>query len=830
MARTKRTAAELFDEAERNGASKSADEAGVNGDMVMSKIEPGTTIKYDRMLDLWDEHELRNPGASPSDLKAAKYFMYKCCEIWKAGKPDFSMHTACQRWTEFGAGLKRRPGNEKIPGEVSQSVRNYIKGSITKKLGLSQARREQHFLTLPHFVILIKHMWQKDWHRYHHPGTMVLDHAAYMLFIYTSARVGDIFESSMRRGSVRGLLYSDVVFVVFKNEAGRAEIAVRATRDAKGFTNKPHKRPQHAMYEDMEPLFANPVLPLLAIALANHAFQDYDTFEAIEAIPPREDGLLTYIRFKEEMQDVPFFQTLSSDGPTGQIQKADSFNNRSVHRGHRAGYEANITMHAVRREALVKADDHGYSTAERMKFAGHGNSKTFFGSYMPPISTVDGQSSYWNRPRRTDFLEGFRGLSLTYHPQMLRSLPAKVEADLQERSVFVTIDQEIKSLGEKIRALGSEREDRQERTRREELYWQKRQIMSEELSRWQEIQTRKVPSDPDGEDCAVAARSSWFHRVRWLDPPRDRLADILLVDSPLRSPQGREALECMITLCRENPTVAYRPSLRPTGGCCVISACAMKLDSLQPNRRWDHIYQCYQAELQKTDGFAELCFQCDTWVTAAAEWNDHCQNHLDDMDTLPVQFNPLTFRHTLAAAGQCLFCLFNRNLPSDRRFKQYLTKQHWIGHLQGHFQELQEKFQSDHGQDETKTQPCPDPRCALSFNTFSEFQCHCKDIHCIDRITIDTVKRCRRIKGSADEKDNFILFTECKTRRCSEQCLPDDQNDFVSKASSDVSLGTPVDAHIAVHVNPCLVMDQGEKAGLNCIDPRLREPVVCGTV
>lgn len=34
----------------------------------------------------------------------------------------------------------------------------------------------------------------------------------------------------------------DVVFVVFKNEKGKAELAVRATRDAKGFTNKPHKR------------------------------------------------------------------------------------------------------------------------------------------------------------------------------------------------------------------------------------------------------------------------------------------------------------------------------------------------------------------------------------------------------------------------------------------------------------------------------------------------------------------------------------------------------------------------------------------------------------
>ena len=65
-----------------------------------------------------------------------------------------------------------------------------------------------------------------------------------------------------------------------------------------------------------------------------------------------------------------------------------------------------------------------------MKFAGHENSDTFFGSYMPQISTVDGQSSYWGKARRTVYLEGFRGLSLQHHPQMLQSLPAKVETNL----------------------------------------------------------------------------------------------------------------------------------------------------------------------------------------------------------------------------------------------------------------------------------------------------------------------------------------------------------------------------------------------------------------
>lgn len=73
------------------------------------------------------------------------------------------------------------------------------------------------------------------------------------------------------------------------------------------------------MYEDMEPLYANPVLPLLAIALADGAFKDYESFQDIEAIPPPAQGSLYHLRIKDEMRRVPFFQIVSADGPTGKI-------------------------------------------------------------------------------------------------------------------------------------------------------------------------------------------------------------------------------------------------------------------------------------------------------------------------------------------------------------------------------------------------------------------------------------------------------------------------------------------------------------------------------
>ena len=203
-----------------------------------------------------------------------------------------------------------------------------------------------------------------------------------------------------------------------------------------------------------------------------------------------------------------------------------------------------------------------------MKFAGHENSDTFFGSYMPQIRTVDGQSSYWGKARRTVYLEGFRGLSLQHHPQMLQSLPAKVEANPKERADFVALSEEIESLGEKIRQLTLSHDGQRVQARREELYWQKRQMVSEELSKWQEIQSRKVNKDTEAGASPVASLPSFFNRVRRLDPPRDRL------DVPLRSPEGRAALQDMITLCKENPKMAYRSSLRPEIGRCLYRRAA----------------------------------------------------------------------------------------------------------------------------------------------------------------------------------------------------------------------------------------------------------------
>lgn len=80
------------------------------------------TILTDGVLSQWTRYDRRNPGASPYDIKTAKHFIEGVVCGCSAVKKEPSMYTILQKWTDFGAGWKRRPGNDKIPPEVSESI------------------------------------------------------------------------------------------------------------------------------------------------------------------------------------------------------------------------------------------------------------------------------------------------------------------------------------------------------------------------------------------------------------------------------------------------------------------------------------------------------------------------------------------------------------------------------------------------------------------------------------------------------------------------------------------------------------------------------------
>jgi hypothetical protein len=55
MRQQKKTAAEIFDTAELNGALH-MEETNINGDLVLKVLQAGNKANYDRIIELWDKH------------------------------------------------------------------------------------------------------------------------------------------------------------------------------------------------------------------------------------------------------------------------------------------------------------------------------------------------------------------------------------------------------------------------------------------------------------------------------------------------------------------------------------------------------------------------------------------------------------------------------------------------------------------------------------------------------------------------------------------------------------------------------------------------------
>jgi hypothetical protein len=99
------------------------------------------------------------------------------------------------------------------------------------------------------------------------------------------------------------------------------------------------------------PLVCNAMLPILAIAIADRAFRDYDTIEDLLALEPEDDEML-HLQWKESILNQPFFKTMSLRRGEGKIEKAGTLSKRLHDLGVRAGYMRPPTVHDFRAEGL----------------------------------------------------------------------------------------------------------------------------------------------------------------------------------------------------------------------------------------------------------------------------------------------------------------------------------------------------------------------------------------------------------------------------------------------------------------------------------------------
>jgi hypothetical protein len=121
-----------------------------------------------------------------------------------------------------------------------------------------------------------------------------------------------------------------------------------------------------------------------------------------------------------------------------------------------------------------------------------------------------------------------------------------------------------------------------------------------------------------------------------------------------------------------------------------------------------------------------LCFKCSEWITSEADWERHCQGHIDRFD-IPLRCDPITFRYALACAGHCPRCLHESQRPAAKRMYQFTNRARWRQHVQ---KCMQEEIQS---LDRTNAIQCPyGSPCSIVLESDQHVWSHLQDYHSID--------------------------------------------------------------------------------------------------
>ena len=278
------------------------------------------------------------------------------------------------------------------------------------------------------------------------------------------------------------------------------------------------------------------------------------------------------------------------------------------------------------------------------------------------------------------------------------------------------------------------------------LYLEKRQLFDKELRDWQKRQPNKY-------DDAPGYHRAIFERVRFMMPERDRLASNLFQVAALRSDTGVAVLRDMMELYQSRSEVEYRPGLEPDKCYCWNDDPRPCIVNSNSSYNWRHIYICYKKECSNLHGFAELCFLCNEWVFDSEAWNDHCQGHLNNVETFPIYCDPLMHGGVLATSGYCPFCLTDSRLSASTRMNQFLNRNKWLEHIHKHVR----------GLDESKPLRCPHPHpyCSKLFESVKYLQFHLQDAHGIDYIKAPP--KLKRLRDESEESQPVAVKRQQRT-------------------------------------------------------------------
>ncbi|KAF1346306.1 hypothetical protein EJ07DRAFT_145073, partial [Lizonia empirigonia] len=344
---------------------------------------------------------------------------------------------------------------------------------LKNKIPLCSAKKKPTFLTIDNFIHMQKLFWERDYHTYTHEGVRVCLAGLLNLHCYSSARVNELCMAT----------YKDIVCMVAWT-SGEPELKLAFKREFAKAMQNTDKKPLHPLYErlnPMPPLFAHGLMFLLPIFIKSQAFRDFKTIEDIFAARPRPDEQYWIMEWDDRVLMDPVFPEMSASGPINKPKNPNSWGSQCSKWAVRAGFPQGMGLHAVRREALIKVDDGGYSLGQVMKFAGHRNASTLVGHYLDDMSNVDGAASFLGLDARRDITEDFRSATMLRNPDLPLSLPTEMLELLRQKPEYESLTKSIYEIKWQIKTAKDSTLGQTLQKQIDRLYYQRRKLRDQLL-------------------------------------------------------------------------------------------------------------------------------------------------------------------------------------------------------------------------------------------------------------------------------------------------------------------------------------------------------------
>ncbi|KAK4233229.1 hypothetical protein C8A03DRAFT_39077 [Achaetomium macrosporum] len=250
--------------------------------------------------------------------------------------------------------------------------------------------------------------------------------------------------------------------------------------------------------------------------------------EQVLAARPPENGKFRIVPWADGKKDEPAFPQWTALGPIRKPRVPTTWATQAAEWATRSGFAAPcFGLHAARPIALIRANDHGYSLGQILKFASQRNTNVLVNHYLSNVSSID--------------------------------------EELKNSQEYVSLETDIERINKTILQTASEEVVAELKSQRKFLYDKLRGLRRRRLAAYQRQQKLKYETAERHEQ--TDWRQCRFDRIcHVLHPARRRLARTLCLTAAPRSEEWVSALKDLVELRNSDCSIAYQDVLRPVGG------------------------------------------------------------------------------------------------------------------------------------------------------------------------------------------------------------------------------------------------------------------------